>query len=261
MTPEEKFIFDLQGYIVIQNVLSQEEVDILNEIADEKLKDQEEINDGLKIPRRVSLWGKPYQNLFDHPNITSYLNELLGPRFRADHDYAIFMRNGAHKGNLHGGDSGAFSGRAGDHWYKYRDGVMRNGLTVVVYFLAPVRKGDGGFCCVPGSHKSNFGANLPEDVRTFNRVPHYIAQPAAEAGNALIFTEATMHGTLPWTSDQDRRSLLYKFSPGHSSWSQRYYNFDEYDELTEQQMRIMSPPSAGRRPDSIQTASLQENLT
>ncbi len=34
MTPEEKFIFDLDGYIVIKNALSQEEVDHLNAIAD-----------------------------------------------------------------------------------------------------------------------------------------------------------------------------------------------------------------------------------
>jgi len=254
MTSEEKFMFDLQGYMVVKDALSQKEVDTLNAIADEKLAVQEEVNDGLKIPRRISLWGRPYQSLFDHPNMTPYLNELLGPKFRADHDYGIFMRKGGHKGGLHGGEIGTFTGHAADHWYKYRDGVMRNGLTVVVYLLAPARKGDGGFCCVPGSHKSNFVTDLPKDVRSFDRIPHYVTQPVAEAGDALIFTEATIHGTLPWTSDEDRRALLYKFSPGHSTWSQRFYNFDEYDDLTEQQMRVMSPPSAGPRPDSIQTA-------
>ena len=54
MTPEEKFMFDLQGYIVVKNVLSQAEVDELNEIADRKLADQEEVNDGSKtfLPSR-----------------------------------------------------------------------------------------------------------------------------------------------------------------------------------------------------------------
>ncbi|HZP81290.1 MAG TPA: hypothetical protein VFB21_06615 [Chthonomonadaceae bacterium] len=32
---------------------------------------------------------------------------------------------------------------------------MRNGLTVVAYNLKDVNPGDGGFGCVPGSHKSN----------------------------------------------------------------------------------------------------------
>ncbi|MXZ11893.1 MAG: phytanoyl-CoA dioxygenase family protein [Gemmatimonadetes bacterium] len=248
MTLEEKFIFDLQGYIVVKNVLSQAEVDELNAIADQKMADQEEVNNGLKIPRRVSLWGKPFQNLFDHPNMIPYLSELLGPQFRADHDYGIFMRQGGRKGGLHGGDH-----RAGTHYYKYRDGVMRNGLTVVVYFLAPAPPGSGGFCCVPGSHKSNFALNVPEDVRSFKRIPHYLANPSAETGDALIFTEATMHGTLPWTAENERRTLLYKFTPGHASYASIYYNHEDYEDLTEQQKRVLTPPSV-RRPNVVETA-------
>ena len=248
MTPEEKFIFDLQGYIVVKNVLSQAEVDELNAIADQKMADQEEMSNGLKIPRRVSLWGKPFQNLFDHPNMIPYLSELLGPQFRADHDYGIFMRQGGRKGGLHGGDH-----RAGTHYYKYRDGVMRNGLTVVVYFLAPAPPGSGGFCCVPGSHKSNFALNVPEEVRSFKCIPHYLANPSAETGDALIFTEATMHGTLPWTAENERRTLLYKFTPGHVSYASTYYNHDDYEDLTEQQKRVLTPPSV-RRPNVVETA-------
>ena len=248
MTLEEKFIFDLQGYIVVKNVLSQAEVDELNAIADQKMADQEEVNNGLKIPRRVSLWGKPFQNLFDHPNMIPYLSELLGPQFRADHDYGIFMRQGGRKGGLHGGDH-----RAGTHYYKYRDGVMSNGLTVVVYFLAPAPPGSGGFCCVPGSHKSNFALNVPEEVRSFKRIPHYLANPSAETGDALIFTEATMHGTLPWTAENERRTLLYKFTPGHASYASIYYNHEDYEDLTEQQKRVLTPPSV-RRPNVVETA-------
>ena len=35
MTPEEKFIFDLDGYLVVKNVLTPAEVDELNALADE----------------------------------------------------------------------------------------------------------------------------------------------------------------------------------------------------------------------------------
>ena len=34
MTPEEKFMFDLDGYLVIKDVLSREELDVLNAVAD-----------------------------------------------------------------------------------------------------------------------------------------------------------------------------------------------------------------------------------
>ncbi|MCZ6632584.1 MAG: hypothetical protein O7G87_04200 [bacterium] len=48
--------------------------------------------------------------------------------------------------------------------------------------------------------------------------------------------------------------MLYKFSPGHSSWSQNYYNPDAYPDVTEQQRRIMAPPSIGKREDVLQDA-------
>ncbi len=38
---------------------------------------------------------------------------------------------------------------------------MRNGFTVVADNLRDVNEGDGGFGCVPGSHKSNFP--LPDE--------------------------------------------------------------------------------------------------
>ena len=74
------------------------------------------------------------------------------------------------------------------------------------------------------------------------------------AGSVLIFTEALTHGTLDWAAPYERRALLYKYSPGHSAWAQNYYGLDEYENLTEQQKRILAPPSVGKRPDVLQTA-------
>ena len=44
------------------------------------------------------------------------------------------------------------------------------------------------------------------------------------------------HGTLPWTQDYDRRTLFYKYSPRGTSYSQRYYDENEYksyDDVTD----------------------------
>ncbi|HZO90643.1 MAG TPA: phytanoyl-CoA dioxygenase family protein [Chthonomonadaceae bacterium] len=245
MTPEEKFLFDLEGYLVVKNVLTPEEVAEMNAIADEKFP-----YDGTTIGRRssrISTWGPPFQALMDHPKILPYLVELIDSKFRLDHDYCIFMPQGSEGGQLHGGE-----GHEGDHWYKYRDGVIRNGLTVVTYFLTPAGPGDGGFACIPGSHKTNFLRAIPPEVKRFERPAHYVVQPVVEAGDALIFTEALVHGTMPWRARHERRALLYKFSPGHSAWSQKYPSPDDYENLTPQQRRILSPPSVGKRPDVIQ---------
>ena len=84
MTPEEKFIFDLEGYIVIKNVLTPAEVAALNALADEKFTEKKELAD--RRQSQVSKWGPAAQALIDHPNMVPYLVELLGPKFRIDHD-------------------------------------------------------------------------------------------------------------------------------------------------------------------------------
>jgi hypothetical protein len=246
MIEEEKFLFDLEGYLVVKQVLTPSEVAALRTIAEQKCP---AAIDRPKWGRTfgASSWGPPYQALIDHPKIVPYLIELVGQKFRLDHDYCIFMTRGGRDQDLHGGGTP----NNPDHWYAYRDGAIRCGLTVVTFFLSHARAGDGGFCCVPGSHKSNFIASLPEDVRRYERMPHYVVQPPVEAGDAIIFTEALIHGTVPWAADHERLVLLYKYSPGHSAWMRNYYDLNRYSNLTEQQKRILAPPSVGQRPDSV----------
>ena len=177
MTSEEKFMFDLEGYLVVKNVLTPREVADMNATTDEVFPSNYD-ETGTHGVSRVTLWGPAFQDLIDHPKIVPYLSELLGPKFRIDHDYCIFMTKGGKRGGLHGGETD----RAPDHWYKYKDGVMRNGLTVVTYFLAPAKAGDGGFACIPGSHKSNFVTSLPKDVRAFERPAHYCCPARSRSG-------------------------------------------------------------------------------
>jgi hypothetical protein len=244
MTEEELFRFDLEGYLVVKQVLSAEEVAALRTIALQKSP-----ADRFAYHRDfgASAWGDPYRALIDHPKIVPYLLDVLGPKFRLDHDYCIFMTNGGRDQDLHGGATS----RNPDHWYQYRDGVIRCGLTVVTFVLSAASAGDGGFCCIPGSHKSNFIQSLPYDVRSYQRTPAYVVQPAVEPGDAILFTEALIHGTLPWTAEHERIAVIYKYSPGHSAWMGTYYDPAAYPGLSDQQRRILAPPSVGERPDSI----------
>ena len=41
---------------------------------------------------------------------------------------------------------------------------------------------------------------------------------AAQAGDALIFTEAVLHGTLPWMSEEERRTVIYRFAPAGTAY-------------------------------------------
>ena len=58
---------------------------------------------------------------------------------------------------------------------------MYNGLTVVMYALKDVNPGDGGFICVPGSHKTNMDFKPAVDS-------HIVVNPTFRAGDMPIFT-------------------------------------------------------------------------
>ena len=74
MTPEEKFIFDLDGYIVIKDVLTRDEVDEINAVTDEK---QRQKDSGEEVGK-PSTWGPVFRDMLDHPKTLPYMIELLG---------------------------------------------------------------------------------------------------------------------------------------------------------------------------------------
>lgn len=237
-TEEEKFRFDLQGFIVLPGVLTRAECTLLSELSDNAWPRQPE-DGAFRRTEAISRWGGEFLNLIDHPCVLPYLVELIGPRLRADHDYCIFMRSGADGQNIHGGPMRYES----DHWYHYHDGVMRNGLMVATWVLNDAEPGDGGFVCIPGSHKTNFIDAVPRDVLTQEYRPDYVIQPELRAGDVLLFTEALIHGTATWRGSQERRALLYKYSPPHSSWAKVPYNLQHYPDASPQQQRLMAPAS------------------
>src|SRR2546427_12592557 len=205
MTAEERFLFDLEGYLVIKGVLSAPEVGGLQRIAERNMPASSERPAYGRL-FRVSAWGAPYQSLIDHPRIVPYLVELIGPRFRLDHDFCIFTRKGGRGQDLHGTESDENP----DHWYEYRDGVMRNGLTVVTFFLTAAQVGDGGVFCVARSPKRQPPGGPPADVRDFRRRPHYVVQPPIEAGGGGLLPPGPVHRPPPPAAQPRPPGLPFK---------------------------------------------------
>ena len=95
--------------------------------------------------------------------------------------------------------------------YHHQNGTMYCGGVTVTWQLADVRAGDGGFACVPGSHKSQFP--MPKGVRTADDDLGLIVQPEMKAGDVLFFMDGALtHGTQPWRSERQRRSVLFKYA-------------------------------------------------
>ncbi|MCV5655843.1 phytanoyl-CoA dioxygenase family protein, partial [Escherichia coli] len=89
-----------------------------------------------------------------------------------------------------------------------KDGRIRSALTVVAYALRDVRPGEGGFGCIPGSHKSNY--RTPPECMDLAQPHPCMTTVRAPAGSAILFTEALAHGTAPWRGAGERRTVFYK---------------------------------------------------
>ena len=268
MNDQEKYLFDLRGYLHVKNVLTPAQVADLSDRLEEHRSHggkRQYGSDRTRYPEGESTafsakslmeWGGTYIDLIDLPAIAPYLEALLGSKYRLDHDY-IKIDSAASDFKrlyLHGGGQGAGGGGERDRvgpsdggqcYYRYSNGRFYNGLVAVAFELNTVQPGDGGFACVPGSHKGNFP--LPAEWRTSmtqEEVPECVARVAAQAGDAIIFTEACAHGTVPWKGNRERRTIFYKYCPHAVAWSPCYYNADRYGELTDNQRDMLMPPSA-----------------
>jgi len=239
ITEQEKYLFDLQGYLVVPNALSAEQIAVLNALVDAKLSAEVAPDAPNHRFGRILNWGKPTLDVLDNPRILPKLETILGDGLRLDHEYCdvIRSRRGPIGFNLHGGGTPFDPSQ----FYHCENGRIRCGLTVVAYNLHDVGVGDGGFGCVPGSHKSNF--RLPSEWANLEDENELVARVTGAAGTAIIFTEALTHGTLPWNESHDRRTLFYKYSPQPLSWSWGYYNADDYPEATPRQRELLKMPS------------------
>lgn len=241
MTEAEIYEFDMNGVIIYRDLIPAEDVRRMNGIIDE---DQRKRGKADEHSFSFLDLDPCFMDLMAHPRALGIIRHMVGDWLRLDHAYGLqmdkkTMNEGKMQPNLHGGPRADH----GEHEYQWLDGKMHHGLIVVMYALEEVNPGDGGFICVPGSHKSNMGLRYRPPVDS-----HLVVNPTLRAGDMLIFTEALVHGTNTWTSDRRRRSLLYKYSPGHSTWA----NADGLEKFlplaaNDLQRDLLRPPSVGGR--------------
>jgi ectoine hydroxylase-related dioxygenase (phytanoyl-CoA dioxygenase family) len=262
MSDREKYLFDLQGFIVIKGMLSTAEVKALNEALDANHdKRQDDTNSSAPGPlagehkrglyKGMLSWEKPwclpFRGLLAHKKIIPYLNTLLGRGWKLDHNLFVYTAKKGTEGlGLHGHGQVNLSG---SRFYAYQNGRMRCGLINCQYQLADVNPGDGGLCVVPGSHKTNFP--MPREIAHWEADQQVVYHVPMKAGDLVIFSENTTHGTLPWTADSERRSLFYRYTPMYLHYTGGVYetNTPEWvSDLTEAQQAVLQPPYVYNRP-------------
>ena len=269
MTEEQKYLFDTFGYLIVRDAVSQDQIQELRNTMRGPTEQWEPVDQSEGPLHWHSIW----RELLDLPTLTPILEEIIGnhdvrhgreragrpylPTFRIDHiNIHSHVQKGFPGGHLHGG----WKGTGGCQFSSYHDGHFYNGLISVSFELYNTFPNDGGFACIPGSHKSNL--RLPGHWRNLaDGMPECVTRVPATPGDAIIFTEALTHGTLPWTSDAKRTTVFYKYSPHGSTWSADYFNpddFEVYSDMDDRKLAILEPPNARYRGRPTTPRVLQE---
>ncbi|HIB88188.1 TPA: hypothetical protein EYN09_07690 [Candidatus Poribacteria bacterium] len=222
MTDEQKFFFDLHGWILIPSVLSAMET--------EEMK--AEVYAGAKQSYDGAL-----QRLLDHPAIVGILSEILSEEpfmrddcysFRCEGSFTTVRPLGWSKSQR--GDMGMPHvvrppQQANPMRYQVAGNKIFSGLTRVVWELEEVKSGQGGTTFLSGSHKSFFSYGGPDPFRPNisdssweDSIRDAMSEYSCPAGSVVIFTESLIHAANDWTNPDNPRCAV--FNCYNSIWAQ-----------------------------------------
>ncbi len=240
VTKEERFLFDLQGFILLKGVLTPEECQRYRGIVDDlesKTFDDEEKRERLnrtgrpcqptlaRRPTNVRLNGllrmdPAFYELIAHPKVSPYLEAFMdaspgtdGPQL--GNTWSISKFKGDEPMGWHRG--------VAPFHYSYRNGRIFTPMLNTVWFLTDNGPDDGCMVALPGGHKSNI------DLEWYQY--HGLDMPGAravtgQAGDVFLFSETVLHNGLNKTTPGKRTNLYYNYiSRGMEVTMEHAYHF------------------------------------
>ena len=248
-TDLEKFLFDLNGYIIVEDALSLPEVAELNSIIDTimPLEPDEwygyihgrgESASDIQL-QQIYEAGEAFERLIDHPSWFEKLKCFVGgegtfdfhhgPLF-IDEAFAI-VRDSGKATRMH---SGGFDGVKRTQ-YRFHNGRFQCGQVNMLLALTDMMPGDGATMAIPGSHKSNFphpqleGKKISAQGSSMDDIAGAV-EINIRAGSAILFVDALSHGSARRINPGQRRVVIYRYGP---SWGNHRYGYEPSKELLE----------------------------
>ena len=227
----EKYLFDLKGFITIEQALSPAEVDACNRDMD-IIEDLElgEWHGYVQCHKFSGKNGKNFQQIYEmpafqpmigHPSWIEYMKTFVGGAGSFDYTHgplfideafasirkqgeAIFVHSGGHS-------------QSKRNMYHFKEGHFMCHQVNVLVALTDIGPGDGATMVIPGSHKANL------EHPQFRNKSEDSADGIAEAvevhlkrGDAIVFTDWISHGSAArLKADGQRRIFVYRYGP---SW-------------------------------------------
>jgi ectoine hydroxylase-related dioxygenase (phytanoyl-CoA dioxygenase family) len=264
-TEMEEYLFDLNGYIIIKNALSAEQLAACNATLD-SMQDFEGkgfmgnvfVNndpgrqEGLTGQQMYEA-GPVWEELIDHPAWFDKAVHFIGTddpeNFDGQHGPAFIdeafasVRGPGQAIRLHsGGHVGTIRTQ-----YRYHAGKFHCGQVNVLMAFKDIGPGDGATMVIPGSHKSNL--RHPQTVAVEKRSDHTsvdgiegAVEVHLKAGDALMFVDAIMHGSARRVNEGQRRMAVYRYGPSWGYFRLPYRPSPELlERLTPRRRQVVLP--------------------
>jgi hypothetical protein len=243
----EEYLFDLRGYLVLENAVDAGHLAALNEGLDLYL-DMEPDQWRGHIHRRPSggafhlhnLFeiGPAFERLVDHPSWLGHLQRFCGDDGLFIDESFADVRGPGGATRLH---SGAHKRRLRTQ-FRYHDGQFRCGQINILLALDDIGPGDGPTMLVPGSHKSNLlHPAFKEHTQSLDVMPEAI-EVCLKAGEAALFVDCLAHGSARRSNPGQRRILIVRYGP---HWGNDRYGYVPsqglVDRLSAERRQIVQP--------------------
>ncbi|MGW3954476.1 phytanoyl-CoA dioxygenase family protein [Streptomyces sp. NPDC004752] len=229
LTPAQRLHLDIYGYVVIENVLTPDEVNQLrNEIYNierralggDSLEDlrpafvrrhTEDIFQFANLPH-VS---PAFFDYLTHPRIVGMAEESMGGPARLHNSQAHIRRAPADPDRKEHGNSNAYGWHRGSVGMA---GTIANGLyhfpfVVALTNLTDLGPDDGGTSVIAGTHKIPGEVDLQPLIDAAEVDPSLIHHVEAPAGSTLLFFESLVHSGGIIRSGRDRLLVIGWYAP------------------------------------------------
>jgi hypothetical protein len=207
---DQRFEFDVTGYLHLRGALSAQETDrhlqwMLDaekaDIATLNGNDPERLKHQLNRPVSRVLDADPrFARFLDHPVSEPYLVEFLGADYRHIDNDLYYTHPGYAGGSWHRGVRAHPSGYVAG-------GRFVCPMVKVFFCMSDVGPGDGEFVVVPGSHRAAFEI----DVKGRIDLPGQHVFDDVRVGDVIIFNEGLLHNGRPNPSKKTRKTIIFNF--------------------------------------------------
>ena len=276
----QDYLFDLQGYLVLENAISADDLEKMNAWIDAHWHYVEKPWADSTEDKRTPRWigniethtyniengvnfqniiegGDVFEKLIDHSawinHVRKYIHEVNGLSI---HENFLNVRGPGGFIHIHCGGHVPLS------YLTFRQentGEWMVGQINVLMALNDIGPGDGAPVLVPGSHKcTEIHPRLKVDGKglVYDGVTGKPAGTAfgtkeiyLKAGDVVMFTDKITHGSAERTNEGYRRSIVYRYSPRYVRERFDYPHSDELlARLTPDQLKIIQPTSVRRPP-------------